>query len=74
MLTVIKHFSKHHSCHLRVEFVLVECFWKPYTEQAIRGKWDVTKHIARVEEQDVIQLVTSTWLRKVGDVKFVRVM
>jgi hypothetical protein len=38
-------------------------------EQGAGGKWDVMTFIGGKEQRAVVQLVTGTWLRKIGDEK-----
>jgi hypothetical protein len=35
ILRIIQRFGKHCSCHLQGEYVMVGCFWKPYTDLAL---------------------------------------
>jgi hypothetical protein len=44
-------------------------FRKLYIEQAVGGEWNMTDLTGRTEEQDAVQLVVSTQLRKRGDEK-----
>jgi hypothetical protein len=56
MLKVIQRFSKHRSCHLLGEYVLVGSFWKLYIGQALGDEWDVTDLICGTEERAAIHL------------------
>jgi hypothetical protein len=50
MLKISHHFSKHCSCHLQGEYVMVGHFWKPYIGQAVGGKLDLMVLIGEAEE------------------------
>jgi hypothetical protein len=54
MLKVVQHFSKHSSCHLQGECLLVGYFWKSYIGQAVGAVQDVMNLTSRAEEQAAI--------------------
>jgi hypothetical protein len=63
MSRIIKHFSKHCSCHLQGECVVVGHFWKPHTGQVVGGELDLMVLIGGMEEQDSSPLFHSTSLQ-----------
>jgi hypothetical protein len=60
------------SADIAVAILRVNVYWgfrKPYIEQAVGGKWDVTDLIGRTEKQAAIQSVTNMWFKKSCDEK-----
>jgi hypothetical protein len=79
MLKIILHFSKHCSCNLQGESVMVGCLWhqgesvmvgclwQSYIGQAVGEELDFMVLIGEAEERTAIQWKISTWLRKRSD-------
>jgi phosphatidylinositol kinase/protein kinase (PI-3 family) len=55
VLKIIQHFSKHCSCHLQGESVMVGHFWQPYIGQAVGRELDSMVLIGQVEEWTAVQ-------------------
>jgi hypothetical protein len=48
-------FSKHCSCHIQGEFVMVGHFWQSYMRQVVGGELDLMVLIGRVEGNAAIE-------------------